>query len=910
MRLLSIEVKGCKCFRNRVRLDDMDPGINVIYGPNECGKSTLIMSLARALFDKCTTVAREIEEMRPWNTRLAPEIAVELVLDKQYKLEKGFLDNPYARLYEMTDNGYQLFADGDRAEAAIREMLGSTLPGRGPTKLEHWGIARLLWFPQDQQRFSKPTLEGSLQDRLSSILGVTGIDETEAKLIETIGRRYGDIFTEKRRSYRAGSDIKILMDEIDETEKEIRDTEHKLQDIEEDVARLERLATDIRDLEERKRDIEKELEDISASVEEVKRLRAELKVAETELGRLNERHAALYNDRQAVRDLKKEIGLSEQDIAHFVSELKSVDDLVASLGQREVELREELGAEKDRLAAARNKRERNQQLSKAVAMAAELGSIKQKLDKVADLTRQLDEERERRRSMLVVNKGDLERAHKLNESIRDLEAKLRATGLTLSVEAEQEVDVCCFVGTGKTEKQSARVHKGEKAVFAGATEATLLIPGVVSIRATTGASEVVNTQTALEAAKREFRELLGRYGVRDVTALEQTRVRAQAADDRILHLQEAIKALAGDKEDKSGLEKAIAMMETALDHLLEELEIGKDQLSGIQVQEDATLKNEVARLEKAVNNLETELKRCNESLIVANKKKADIEVKRAGAEQKLSSARLNLERLLLKYKGGENELEEIYEAVGRDIDIQRQKVNGIKAKLPDEMDDPEKKQQRLQRALEKVSEEHKSASMEMARVDERLKSAGVQGLYSQKARLEERLAVKKQRLQREKTRAKALSLLCSLFELRQARSSEALVKPVEDKITAYFASVRGKGGARVRFSKDLTLDDIEVDGNLVVSADLFSAGAREQLYVAARLAVGEILAQDNRYLVVLDDALVFTDRYRHDRMLDLIQNASKRLQIVILTSHADKFDALPAKFYDLEQLKAGEVPRR
>ena len=65
MRLLSLEVKGTACFRNPIRLAEFDPGINIIYGPNECGKSTLITCLARAFFDKSNTRAQEVESLRP-----------------------------------------------------------------------------------------------------------------------------------------------------------------------------------------------------------------------------------------------------------------------------------------------------------------------------------------------------------------------------------------------------------------------------------------------------------------------------------------------------------------------------------------------------------------------------------------------------------------------------------------------------------------------------------------------------------------------------------------------------------------------------------------------------------------------------------------------------------------------------
>jgi len=45
MILRSLTVSGLRCFRNPVELNDFSEGINIIYGPNESGKSTLISGL-------------------------------------------------------------------------------------------------------------------------------------------------------------------------------------------------------------------------------------------------------------------------------------------------------------------------------------------------------------------------------------------------------------------------------------------------------------------------------------------------------------------------------------------------------------------------------------------------------------------------------------------------------------------------------------------------------------------------------------------------------------------------------------------------------------------------------------------------------------------------------------------------
>lgn len=89
-----------------------------------------------------------------------------------------------------------------------------------------------------------------------------------------------------------------------------------------------------------------------------------------------------------------------------------------------------------------------------------------------------------------------------------------------------------------------------------------------------------------------------------------------------------------------------------------------------------------------------------------------------------------------------------------------------------------------------------------------------------------------------------------------------------------------------------------------VSLDNLSGGETEQLYLATRLALASFLADEKRQTVVLDDVLTATDRVRLGRVLQALDDASERLQVIILTCHADRYERLAkARFFELEALK-------
>jgi uncharacterized protein YhaN len=90
-----------------------------------------------------------------------------------------------------------------------------------------------------------------------------------------------------------------------------------------------------------------------------------------------------------------------------------------------------------------------------------------------------------------------------------------------------------------------------------------------------------------------------------------------------------------------------------------------------------------------------------------------------------------------------------------------------------------------------------------------------------------------------------------------------------------------------------------------VTLDNLSGGEQEQLYLATRLALAEVLGREERQLVVLDDVLTATDAGRLAKVMNVLEEASQRLQILILTCHPERYRGLKrSAFFDLEGLVA------
>jgi hypothetical protein len=104
------------------------PGLNIIHGPNECGKSSLRQAVRAAFLQNPGSKTREALAARSWGGQsLPPSVRVDFHLDgDRWSLEKTFFSSKGSRL---SRNGVLLAGDGD-VHKKLETLLSSTVwPG-------------------------------------------------------------------------------------------------------------------------------------------------------------------------------------------------------------------------------------------------------------------------------------------------------------------------------------------------------------------------------------------------------------------------------------------------------------------------------------------------------------------------------------------------------------------------------------------------------------------------------------------------------------------------------------------------------------------------------------------------------------------------------------------------------------
>ena len=164
MKLRKLSVNQFKRFTVPTQLGEFGDGLNLVVGPNELGKSTLLDALRAILFERYGSGARPIKALQNDRSGAAP--VVELVFEvngAEYTLTKRFVRSPLARL--RCPDGTLLEADA--AENELRNLLGFSEAGNRGATSETLGMWGVLWVQQGQS-FGRPDLPDSALASLSA----------------------------------------------------------------------------------------------------------------------------------------------------------------------------------------------------------------------------------------------------------------------------------------------------------------------------------------------------------------------------------------------------------------------------------------------------------------------------------------------------------------------------------------------------------------------------------------------------------------------------------------------------------------------------------------------------------------------------------------------------------------------
>ena len=325
---MKIEKLSLKRFGKLDRFEmGFNPGINLIKGDNETGKSTLVEALTCALYDDPKSQKKELKEKTSWGFQKDFEMELDFEAEGQsFSLEKNF-DKGFLRLSKKSTG--ETWDDKKGIEEIITQGIGI------PSKEFFFATACVQ---QDEMSRLDSSVE-AIKDKLESL--VTGGEEKvkASTLIEHLKEKIGEL-------KKVG--IKNL-GVIQKCEKDKEEFLYELEKVKNQNKKIKESKRELSEISSNLEKVKKELEikkSLLEKAEQASRLEEKQRELEERFHDLNARIKQTQNSERVVRKLREEcskyVAVSKEDknrVDELEAKLKFLEDKRIGLVREEEELK-------------------------------------------------------------------------------------------------------------------------------------------------------------------------------------------------------------------------------------------------------------------------------------------------------------------------------------------------------------------------------------------------------------------------------------------------------------------------------------------------------------------------------------------------------------------------------------------
>lgn len=960
MKILRLAVQRFQCIESAEL--ELGPGLNVLYGPNDLGKSSLAWAIRAVLLLQPSSAQHE--RFVSWYGGGEPRVALTFADDEEryWRVTKSFGATTGRSTLETSKDGRTWTPDaaGRQVDEKLRAMMrwGIPAPGGsgGSRGLPESFLTQVLLAEQDSVRevlfggnvANDPDESG--RQRLVEALGALAQDPLFKQVLDAAQERVDEAFTPKgNRKRGAGSPFKDISDRVKDLTRERDELVGKRRDAEAVESRIRQLAAERDEASEQYAEMKAEL---AAAEQEfvVERQRAQLqaRIAEQETiirgatarereiseakqvvaaaeGKLaeaarkiaaaqaasekaeREREAArgeldrvAHGDDRAKGPLEEAVRVAQEALVAAQTEERRAAEALAKTRELARSI-EALEAERAALATSRAGRERELWIGVALAAVGRLRAEEQALR--AKLPKQLP------------SPSALAELRELREAVRIAEAKLEV-GLAVAIRPKKAIAVKTRRDGGKETSS-----KGSDAKTISAKRSIALsIDDVVELEISAG-DEAAREELAELAARWEKvgGALLAKYGVDSLEELDKLRAQTEeatkAADERRRSAEaierwtasvdppeldeddeaEVVSRLAKLKADVAGklterlaeLEKSAAdgskalVLETKIATLRAQLSPPKHSAKTAAEAEQRRLAAKtahdeaVAKLAAHVRERATAIETARDRLAKAETlaKQARTAADTLAAQSRQSSELFNQLKLQLA--------ELVATQAATNIDAARVAIAALQPELAAlgpsselEETDVEHMRQSFARAERRL----RDTEAELHRARGALEQVGGAIVRERQRELDDAIALAEVREHEIAIEYDAWKLLVETMRESEATEGAHLGKALGGPVSKRFAELTGGRYGALELGANLESAGLHVAGALRDPAAL-SAGTQDQLATLLRLCVAEQL----KSTIVLDDHLAQSDLRRVGWFNEVLRDAAKAIQIVLIT---------------------------
>ena len=861
MKLRAIRLRNVRRFIAPVEITGIADGLNVLSAPNERGKSTIFDALHAVFFKDRKSWDKEIRRLVP-HAGGDPSVAVEIELaDGIYLIEKRWNSRRNGAALIMTSG--RLIKQADDAEAWIAECLKSPKDG---------GPAGLLWVRQgltslddgDTARLARRDLLTSVAGEVEAMTGGRQMDaamdkcrqELEHYLTKTgraktdgpLKHKEDEVAALRAKRVELAAKSGHLQDEFDrrrDLRRELAELEHP----EEEEKRKVRLAKAEAAHTEASRHAE--AMERAKDVERAKRLEAE---------RAEERFAALENAlaeaaaaTEAYQAAKKhEVHATEQQ--RLAEAAMSDAEKAHEAASNRAETTSDTLRQVMRAQAAATAIERRQELTERLKRAE---SLRQQVEQAsADAKTKVSDQ-------VLVGLEALDETVRVLRRTRDIEA----AAITMAYTSGRS-DGISLGGNPLPDGKRMAIPDG----------ALLEIEGLGQLTVHPGRGADGETLTTAEA---DFGRALEAASVDSIDDARASALRRRESEARrrdseaalqsvapkgIDALREQIAALPEQMADGDGLPTADEAQEAenAAGQVLADT---REKLEAVRMAFGHAEKT-AARASAAVESAEARATRASAALYGID----DPEAERASRRKALSELNANLERAIQQRE---------------EIAATESKLEAVTAAL-----------ERARSIVTRAEDDRQLIRFELVKLDTSIEIQAGEAVDEELADVNVRLEAALSGLYQLNFEVAVLRKLDAALETARASARDRYVEPVLMELGPLLRLLWPE--ADLRFDAEKVLPTALVRAGTEEDFDILSVGTQEQIALLVRLAFARMLANAGAPApVILDDAIVYTDDDRIERMFDALTRQAQDLQIIVFSCRRKAFRDLGGRGLDI-----------
>jgi len=873
MKLTALRLHNVKRFAGRgIAVEGITDGVNVLSAANEHGKSTCFEALHALFFQPHSGTPKSVQMLRPYsggNPIVEADIATET---GRYRLTKQFYSGRRASVTDLASG--RLVAQADEAEAFIGDLISGGTSGPAGLLWVRQGVTGIENRSKSEEENDKRVRESLLTSVQGEVEALTGgrrmsavLEACEEELNRLVtatlrpktGGRFAAALEDRDRlqaeEARLAKEVEMLHGALDRR-RSVQGRLGELENADEEAGRKTAISN-----------AEAVLEAAKLHDKELKALDAEAALAASRRDEAQQAfdrfHAALTRSGDLARRFavaEKELStVGEQRTASLVESEAATAEVQAAEGEERVN-RELLA----RLEAALRSRH----------AAERLAEVRLRLEQ-AEAARQQIEDGEAAHALLAIPADAIERLEALDLKIVRLRAAAEVGLPTLRIDYLEDA-------SGSVSMDRQPLPGGEDRSFAGM--AKLEISGVGTL--TIHSSRQAEPDGALESTEAARRNLLATLGVDSLLAARQRDIAARNKQEELARARQRLADLAPRGIDQLQLEAA----------RFAELSQGPVELDGDPEEVRAHLADATRRIELARNRareasvMHTE---AGEAILRAQTEHARLGQEREAIEAIIGpeAGRMELQQDLAVRLSGAKEQFDAVELRAGPLRKTGRDLAGAEA------------------ALARARSVAAAAGLEIGRLREELADLGGQIRTRSDSAVEENwlesrdfLVAAKEQVKRFETEVAVLDRLRKALTATRAAARDLYLRPVMNELAPLLGLLFDD--ISITFDGDTLLPQIVRRNGLDEDVDRLSGGMREQLSVLTRLAFARLLARDGRPApVILDDALVYSDDDRIERMFDALHRQSRDQQILVFSCRQRAFARLGGNVLTMQPWK-------